>query len=237
MKRKLKFSMTLIILVSSILLLTGGNSQATLQANPNTHYKMTKVLTDWLSAIRGMEDSNGAMGLSEKRNTDLTSTEETINNIDVHCMKSTEYGAIAILSASGYGNPSNDTAITTTTGNNTGVLVNTTQNEWVASIGGTNHLSGANSKYYNMYEYGNGNSVKIGDALGSATVTNPGCAGWHKASGATFDNSGSGNGFLRGGGGIFSYTNYFVFNYNSWNDNVYRVGAFGRGVAVCGEGL
>lgn len=38
------------------------------------------------------------MGLDETFNADLTSKES--NNIDVHMMRSTEYGAIAILSAS-----------------------------------------------------------------------------------------------------------------------------------------
>lgn len=106
MKRKLKFSVTLIILVSSILLLIGGKSQATLQSNPRTQYKNAKEKEEWISDIRKMESTNGAMGLSEETNVDLTSTKT--NNIDVHFMKSTEYGAVAILSASGYGNPSNE---------------------------------------------------------------------------------------------------------------------------------
>ena len=65
-----------------------------------------------MRAFRTMEQAGGSMGLAETLNADLTSKES--NNMDVHMMRSTEYGAIAILSASGYGNPSNAQAITTT---------------------------------------------------------------------------------------------------------------------------
>ena len=53
-------------------------------------------------------------------------------------MRSTEYGAIAILSASGYGNPQTlqNSAVKTTTGNKTGVYFTGNNWEWVA--GGVN---------------------------------------------------------------------------------------------------
>lgn len=227
MKRKLKFSMILIILVSSILLLTGGNSQATLQANPNTHYKETKLLNGWVPLIRTMENTNGAMGLAENRNADLTSTEETVNNIDVHCMKTTEYGAIAILSASGYGNPSNDNAIVTTTGNNTGMMLNTSQWEWTAGIASADMLAGVNPKYYDLY-----GAAKRGDALAVAGDANPGCAGWHGATTTSWIPFWR-CGYVRGSGGIFS----FYGGSNRIGNAVDSLWAFGRGVAVCGEGL
>lgn len=100
----------------------------------------------------------------------------------MHLMKTTEYGAMAILSASGYGNPSNDKAITSTTGNETGVMINTSYWEWTA--GGYKSapvFSGKNARYYDSYEASN-TSAKVGDALGTKDTTNPGCAGWHQAS-------------------------------------------------------
>ena len=119
-----KIGITL-ILVAIMVLLGTGNVQAALQANPNTHTKKTDTLANWVKNIRQMEAADGAMGLSETINTSTLIATSESNGIDVHCIKTTEYGAMAILSASGYGNPSNEAAITTTTGNNTGVMINT----------------------------------------------------------------------------------------------------------------
>ena len=140
------------------------------------------------------------MGLSETLNTDLTPSSDS-NGIDVHMMKTTEYGAIAILSASEYGNPSNDKAITSTTGNSTGVALNTNYAEWTA--GGTRTILGENSRYFDSYTTSE-TSAKIGDALGNTTTVNPGCAGWHLAYESYWVTSGEN--FLRGYGGIFSYS-------------------------------
>lgn len=87
-----------IITISFLTILT-GNSQATLQANPNTMYTKTNKEKNWIKEFRNMEIAGGAMGLSETLNSYGTSSSES-NGIDVHMMKSTEYGAIAILSAS-----------------------------------------------------------------------------------------------------------------------------------------
>lgn len=235
MEKKLKFSVTLIILVGCILVLMGGKSQATLQSNPNTQYKQTNVLTYWVPEIRKMEDINGPMGLSEQRNEDLTSTVETNNNIDVHCMLATEYGAIAILSASGYGNPSNAQAITTTTGNNTGMILSTNYREWVSGVQSTEAFGQADARYYNLYT--DAASAKIGDALGSRTTVNPGCIGWHSASDSTWVGGGSGkNSFMRGLGGIFSFNGHTEGGASTVG-NIYRGWVYARGVAVCGAGL
>ena len=50
-----------------MILLSGGISQAALQANPNTHGKKTLTLSSWISQIRQMEAADGAMGLAETR--------------------------------------------------------------------------------------------------------------------------------------------------------------------------
>ena len=72
--------------------------------------------------VRKMEELGGTMGLSETLNDNLTSS-STSNNIDVHMEKNTEYGALAILSASSYGNPNKVEDGNTTTGNVTGVVM------------------------------------------------------------------------------------------------------------------
>ena len=165
------------------------------------------------------------MGLNETLNEDLTSSSGS-NGIDVHMMRTTEYGAIAILSASGYGNPSNASAITTTTGNETGIIINTNQWEWTAG-GETSFLSTVNNKYIDRYTTSS-TSAKAGDGLGTSTTTNPGTAGWHKSSESYSEwlyNASCG--FKRGVGGIFSFNGYYGTSYSY----------YARGVAVCGTGL
>lgn len=213
----------LIALMTLILLIINtGESKAALQSNPNTQYTKKDTHTNWITYFRQMEEAGGGMGLSETLNTDLTSIES--NNIDVHMMRATEYGAIAILSASGYGNSSNNKAITTTTGNNTGVMLNTVYYELVAGGLSGNIFSGINSMYYDTYTASN-TSARIGDALGTSSTSNPGCAGWH----STFYSywvSSSFAYFSRGYDGIFSFDSHSAG---------YRY--YSRGVAVCGARL
>ena len=219
MKEKTKLKLiSLVVLLAVMVLLPVGNVKASLQANPNTQYTRSDTLTSWMVNIRNMEKSGEAMGLSETFNSDYTSTSS--NGIDVHMMKSTEYGAIAILSASGYGNPKKlqESTIKTTTGNKTGVYFSGVNWEWVAGGGAGNPVSGMNARYYDKY-----GDAKAGDALGSYNSANPGCAGWHSASDGAWAGSVC---FVRGNGGLFSFNGYV-----SGNSNV------GRGVAVCGAGL
>ena len=89
MKKTRKKYLMILFLILSITLLPMGGVKAALQANPNTHVKKTDAPTNWMSNIRKMEETNGAMGLSESLNSDLTSKES--NNIDVHMMRTTEY--------------------------------------------------------------------------------------------------------------------------------------------------
>ena len=223
MKEKTKVKLlALAIMLVTMTLMPIGQVKAALQANPNTQYTKQDYATNWISSFRQMEAAGGAMGLNEKLKGDLTS--ESSNGIDVHMMRTTEYGAIAILSASGYGNPSNAQAITSTTGNETGVMLNTNNWEWTAGGLQGSIFSGVNSRYFDTYT-GNQSSARAGDALGSSTTTNPGADGWHQAA----RNRWVANKypyFGRGFEGIFS----FGGNYNS--DSYY-----GRGVVVCGAGF
>lgn len=199
------------------------NSYAVLQSNPNTHYKdgNQKNATAWMSGIRQMEATNGAMGLTEEINSDLTIKEGTeSNNIDVHMIRSTEYGAIAILSASGYGNPNTiqSSSIKSTTGNVTGVYYTYDKNnanwyrEWVAATS-TNGYEGINTRYYDRYER---NVPKVGDALDLY---------WHESA------------------AHYWFTDYVYRNVHGYfgygnNGAIYeRERYYGRGIAVCGVGI
>ena len=223
-KTKLKLIL-LVVLLAVMVLLPVGNVKASLQANPNTHNKKVDVPTNWMSNIRSMEKSGEAMGLSETLNSDLTASSDS-NGIDVHMMKSTEYGAIAILSASGYGNSKTlqNSIEKTTTGNKTGVYFSGANWEYVAGGLEGSIFGGVNSKYYDSYT-GAQASAKVGDALGTSGTTNPGCAGWHSASSTDWVD-GRYPYFIRDGGGLFSFSNG-----SSGGSGL------ARGVAVCGAGL
>ena len=226
MKEKTKAKLlALAIMLVTMTLMPIGQVKAALQANPNTQSIKKTGPTDWIKEFRQMEMAGGAMGLKETLNTDLTSSSGS-NGIDVHMMRTTEYGAIAILSASGYGNPSNAKAITSTTGNETGIILNTNNYEWTAGGLQGSIFSGVNSRYFDTYT-GNQSSARAGDALGTSTTPNPGAAGWHKASYYLWVYSNYPY-FVRSRGGMFS----FGFDYSYFVTNNY-----GRGVVVCGAGL
>ena len=223
MKEKTKVKLlVLAIMLVTMTLMPVGQVKAALQANPNTQYSKRLLSVNWIKEFRQMETAGGAMGLNETLKGDLTS--ESSNGIDVHMMRTTEYGAIAILSASGYGNPSNAKAITSTTGNETGIILNTNNYEWTAGGLQGSIFSGVNSRYFDTYT-GNQSSARAGDALGTSTTPNPGAAGWHSASGSNWVYS-SYPYFVRGCGGIFSFGSGFASS-----------SYYGRGVVVCGAGL
>ena len=142
-----------------------------------------------------------------------------------------EYGAVAILSASGYGNANTlqNSKIKTTTGNKSGVYFS--GNNWEAVAGGLyTGLGTANVKYYDTYT-DSIVSAKIGDSLGNSSTTNPGCTGWH-SSGNSIWTTESFKVFFRGGSGLFSY------NYQARTDSGLMVfKGYSRGVAVVGEGF
>ena len=229
------------LMIMALVFLPIGESKAALQANPNTHYKKVDYHVNFMSNIRRMEESNGTMGLKETINEDLTSSSGS-NGIDAHMEKSTEYGAVAILSASGYGNANTlqNSEIKTTTGNKSGVYFS--GNNWEAVAGGLDTgLGTANVKYYDTYT-SSIVSAKIGDSLGNSSTTNPGCAGWHSSGSSgwvTYYQGSSGsnaktNYFFRGGSGLFSYIYgyYFSNGYHGGPEQGYT-----RGVAVVGEGF
>lgn len=212
------------------IMLSSSQVQAAIQSNPNTHYIKQYRSIYWISYFRNMEKVGEALGLSETIDgTTLLSTSES-NNLDSHMIKSTEFGAIAILSASGYGNPKTlkDSIMKTTTGNETGVYMSySTGGGYLENVAGGRSgyiFGGVDGRYYDAYTIYQ-DSAKVGDALGTATTVNPGCDRWHSANGAwSIDTT-----------RVYMQRNYYgIFGTNSTNSN----GSYcSRGVIVCGEGF
>ena len=227
--KKLKQILVTSALVLGMLTIGGTSSKAALQANSATHATgKTATGASWIQSIREMEKSGQTMGLNETIGDNLVATSSS-NNIDVHMMRTTEYGAMAILSASGFGWSGKlaDAPVKSTTGNVTGVYVPGNRGEWTAGVCADSTV-GKDARYYDLYTT-NQTSAKVGDALGLDTyTTNPGCSGWHGASGAVWLN-GADRGFIRGGGGMFYFSGYSY----SWASGSYC----GRGVAVVQSGV
>ena len=222
--RKLK--LITVILLLSILCMGDNISQAALQANKATHdAKATKTGAQWIEQIRQMEATGQTMGLNEDDiNEDLSP--KTSNNIDVHMMRTTEYGAVAILSASGFGNPKklSEVSIKSSTGNVTGVYMGD-RDEWTAGVCSGSTV-GKNKRYYDLYSMSN-TSAKVGDALGTAETENKGCAGWHGSEDFLWFQR-TNYAFRRGINGIFSF-------YGWGSDAAWIRSNCGRGVAVIGS--
>ena len=203
------------------IILNTGKSKAVLQANGNESAIYT--IEDWMLNVRKMEELGGAMGLEEILNTDLTSS-STSNNIDVHMEKNTEYGALAILSASSYGNPNKVEDGNTTTGNSTGVVMKINR-EWVAAFD-QNRVYGEASRYSNLYER---NTEKNGDATEETK-------GWHgSGTSVWFDQGMMARSLL---GSIFSFHASWrpvagTSGYGAYSSSTYAT----RAVVVSGEGL
>ena len=212
--------------------LSTTNVHAVLQANGVAN--STKNIGDWIKAVRYMESLGGTLGLNDTINdTDLTSTSDTSNNLDVHMQKNTEYGAMAILSASAYGNPIKIEDGETTTGNKSGIVMNF-NGEWVSAgilehgfYTSTNYAN-AHQKYKNYGSFYNYVS-RNGDAMLETK-------GWHNSS---FNSSNNDNraGAFRAINGIFSYN---ILGGDDWG-HLYgthcALSNHSRAVIVMGEGF
>ena len=185
-------------------------ANAALQSNGGT--PATKPIDDWMLQIRQMQSAGGTLGLTDTINaTGLTSTN---TNLDIHMEKNTEFGAMAILSASSYGNPNNVASGETTTGNKTGVVINLNK-EWVAAgaISSSTTYKNAVGRYKNAYT--TSYVAKVGDAINETK-------GWHASSASTWLSTDSISGLLRSySGSLFSYYGYSATSgaakyYNAW---------------------
>lgn len=222
-----------IIVLSVIMMYIPTKSKAGLQANGES-VKQDSI-NNWLFNVRQMESSGGTLGLTDSINqTNLTSSAETSNNLDIHMEKNTEYGAMAILSASSYGKPDKVNDGETTTGNKSGIYININK-EWVAA-GALTELSryvNANPRYKNYYT--NSYVAKYGDAIEETK-------GWH-GSGASAWVGGyytSQAGLLRAyNGSLFSYygtEGNGMYPWNRFDANCQKPWAT-RAVVVIGEGI
>lgn len=145
--KKGKFMITILfVAMMCVVLIPNKVKGVTLQANGGT--PATYTVNNWLLYVREMQKTGGALGLGDTINENLTSTNI---NLDIHMEKNTEYGAMAILSASSYGMGSTPIADGGwTTGNPTGIKININK-EWVAA---------------GCVELGNSNVPRFGSALG-----------------------------------------------------------------------
>ena len=227
----LKQNNLFLILIISVftLFLTFGTtlSKAALQANGNT--AATKNLGTWITTIRDMEGTGGTLGLSETKNgTSLISTSGS-NNLDIHMEKNSEYGAMAILSASSYGKQTPVANGETTTGNKSGVVINLNK-EWV-SAGTASECSqyvSADSRYKDIYTTAQTN--KNGDALLETS-------GWHSSGASTWFTGDNNSGMLRAySGSLFSFYGYGSYVYNIRDAN-YGNSWASRACVVVGENL
>lgn len=219
-------SIIVFLLFVIFIILGTGNSKAVLQSNGNTAAKYN--VEQWISNIRKMEALGGVMGLSETLNSNLTSSSES-NNIDVHMQKNTEYGALAILSASSYGNSNKIESGNTTTGNATGVVMQLNR-EWVAAgiISDSGTYTNAVRRYKDAYT--SSYVAKNGDAIAET-------AGWHGSGASKWFGDNWKCGLIRSySGSIFSYYAY-AQSYHHYYDGYYGHAYSSRAVVVVGEGI
>ena len=204
-----------IIVLSVIMMYIPTRSKAGLQANGES-VKQDSI-NNWLLNVRQMESSGGTLGLTDSINqTNLTSSAETSNNLDIHMEKNTEYGAMAILSASSYGKPDKINDGETTTGNKSGIYININK-EWVAagSLTALSRYVNANSRYKNYYT--DNYVAKQGDAIVETK-------GWHGSGTSVWITASGGDGSYKqnaNSGVIRSYSGS-IFSYygQSWKSSV-----------------
>ena len=220
MKTKKKYLIIVMLLAMLILIIKPSIAQAALQSNGGA--VATYNFNDWMINIRNMQASGGTLGLTDTINTDLTSTN---TNLDIHMEKNTEYGTMAILSASSYGNPEKIADGGTTTGNKTGIVIKL-NNEFtatgIASIEEKSlNFKNAVGRYKNVYT--TNYSAKIGDAI-SETIY------WH----STKNNDAFRWIDSQLYGTLVRSTKYSLFSYSRWH---YGDGSATRAVIVVGTGI
>ncbi len=171
--KKTKDIIIFMIILMSMILITPTISQAALQSNGNTPVR--KQFDNWICIIREMQQAGGTLGLTDTIEYENEEKYLTSNNpnVDVHMEKNTEYGAMAILSASSYGNPNPIGDDNSTTGNKTGVIIG--QNEFTATAFNTftyaaDNFKKAVSRYKNIYSYDKGIIQGINMKTGDATL-------------------------------------------------------------------
>jgi len=182
------------ILGIMILIMLTGVVQANFQSRPDVATQKSMTADNFFVNIRNMEATGQVMGLNATLNANGIETSAS-NNIDVHMIKNTEWGAIAILGASQYGAIDQNTQIgvakSSTTSNNYGIFQMNINNsgEYVAGINNavaTTHgnlgkiktMANTNSRYVDVYT---GTLNNIPPKIGDATTGTYGTADWKGA--------------------------------------------------------
>lgn len=202
-KSMARIILAILIIVATSIILLPTKVNAVLQANGGA--PASYIINTWLLAIRQMQTTGGALGLTDTINGNLTSGN---TNLDIHMEKNTEYGAMAILSASSYGMGSTPIKSgETTTGNATGIKIMINSERVSAgdkSLGtySTGNVEVPNFKnalgrYKDIYTISY--KEKVGDGI--ATL-----GAWHGASNNAWINAVIPSGVLRAkSGSLFSY--------------------------------
>ena len=194
-KNKILIAMVFGFILSGLIIPNKAN--AALQSNGGT--PATRKLNDWMLQIRQMQELGGTLGRTDT--IDTTNLTSSATDLDIHMEKNTEYGAMAILSASAYGNPNKINDGETTTGNSTGIVIKLNK-EWVAAST-LNLPSGVFTKSSNRYKniYEKTYKEKIGDGI----------LNWH---GFT-----SGQWINRETSGLLRSYSVSIFSYNGYGGN------------------
>ena len=160
-KNKILTAMVFGTILSGLIIPNKAN--AALQSNGGTPAK--KDLSTWMLQIRQMQELGGTLGRIDS--VDTTNLTSGATDLDIHMEKNTEYGAMAILSASAYGNPNKINDGETTTGNSTGIVMNLNNERVSAGSESTSvtMFASASKKYKNVYNTKNDLPIsKLGDA-------------------------------------------------------------------------
>lgn len=233
MKIRKKLIIGILAISMACIILQPNKSNAALQSNGGT--PATKTINNWILQIRQMQELGGTLG----RTDDISKTDLTSNSteLDIHMEKNTEYGAMAILSASAYGNPNKINDGETTTGNSTGIVVKMNKELVAANANSTSNSSltkvapnfnNASGRYKNLYS--SSYVAKIGDAI----------LNWHGSTSSNWTSSDSQNGVLirSFSGSIFSYYARGCDNSNYGDPKyAYNKPFYSRAAIVVGTGI
>ena len=160
-KNGLKLSSKCLIILAIVILislLSSTVAMATYQSRPGFTALVNTTSETFFKQIRQMETSSGPLGLNATLDDSYNDTSN--NGIDVHMIKNSEWGAVAMLAMSGYGGGAVDQIDSYSTGSNnyTGVYGMGNGNyEYMmtfASTDGSNPSTSASSYQNNLVKLG-----------------------------------------------------------------------------------
>ncbi len=164
---------SIFLLVTILGIFFSINVQAQYQSRPDGTVLTNKTADEFFTGIRNMGADGGTIGTKDKNSGS--------DGVDVHMIKNIEWGAAALLSASGYGNAPANSSEETTTGNETGIYgMANGKYEYVAGICTYNSSQiKSTSNIYKIYDgysylrdvYSHDSSSTFAEKRGEATVS------------------------------------------------------------------